>query len=149
MGSTNTFILSLCIGVSLFTLTLLLAYVHTSYGVNLTLLKWVVLPVLGYGITIGFNSFIQAINCGSVNIKQIALGSLSVPLAILAGLILTLSSFIRSPIESAFDSRQRGEYGLIFAIAFWMFWAGMFGESFSSGFAQSCGVQSLGNPLPK
>jgi hypothetical protein len=149
MGSTNTFILSLCIGVSLFTLTLLLAYVHTTYNINLTLLKWVVLPVLGYGITVGFNSFIQVINCGSVNIKQIALGSLSVPLAILVGLVLSLSSFIRSPVESAFGSNERGLYGLIFAIAFWMFWAGMFGESFSSGFAQSCGTQSVGNPLPK
>jgi ABC-type nickel/cobalt efflux system permease component RcnA len=98
---------------------------------------------------LGFNSFIQSITCGSVNIKQIALGSLSVPVAILLGLILSLSSFIRSPVESAFGSKERGAYGLIFAIAFWMFWAGMFGESFSAGFAQSCGIQSSGKPLPK
>lgn len=149
MGTTNTLWMSVSVGVSLFMLTLLLNYIHNSYNVNVIFLKWAVLPTVGYGITLAFNSFIQSIFCGSVNIKQIAMGSLSVPIAILAGLVLSLSSFIRSPIESAFSGKDRDLYGMLFAIGFWMFWAGMFGESFASGFAQSCGVQSVGSPLPK
>lgn len=150
MSSTKTFWLSLCIGVSLFTLTILLAYVHLTYNINSNLLKWLFLPTLGYIITIGFNSFIQNIFCGSINIKQILIGSLSVPIAIILFLILSYFSFVRYPIESAVPSNLRDNYGGIFAIAFYMFWAGMFGESFSSGFSQSCSNQSsVGNPLPK
>jgi len=74
------------------------------------------------------------VTCRSVNIKQIAMGSLSVPIAILIGLVFSLSSFIRSPIEAAFV----GSHAMLYAIAFYMFWAGMFGMSIASGFAQSC-----------
>ena len=134
MGSTTTLVMSLAIGVALIGVTLFMGYLSSTYNISANMLKWVVLPTVGYGITLGFNSFIQSVTCGSVNIKQIAMGSLTVPIAILLGLLLCLSSFIRSPVEAAF----RGTDPMIYAIAFYMFWAGMFGMSIASGFAQSC-----------
>jgi hypothetical protein len=130
--------MSVCIGISLFTLTFLLAYLHLNYNFSLGLLKWILLPTLGYCITFGFNSFIQSVSCGSINITQIALGSLPVPGFITIFLLLSLMSFVKSPVISAVPPNLRFNYGEIFAIAFYMFWAGMFGESISSGFAQSC-----------
>lgn len=138
MSTTNTLWMSVCIGISLFTLTFLLAYLHLNYNFNIGLLKWIVLPTLGYGITLGFNSFVQSVSCGSVSIKQIALGSLPVLGFIMGFLVLTLMNFVKSPVISAVPPNLRFNYGEIFALAFYMFWAGMFGESLSSGFAQSC-----------
>ena len=138
MSTTNTLWMSLSVGVSLFTITLFLSYLHTAYSIPVIILKWFLLPTIGYGIALGFNSFVQSVSCGSVNIRQIAMGSLPVPIAILLGLFLSLSSFIRNPVEKAIPLQVRMQYGEIFAIAFYMFWAGMFGESLSSGFAQSC-----------
>ena len=138
MSTTNTLWMSVCIGISLFTLTFLLAYLHLNYNFHIGLLKWILLPTLGYGITLGFNSFVQSISCGSVNIQQVALGSLPVPGFIIGFLCLTLLMFVKSPVINAVPPNLRFNYGEIFAIAFYMFWAGMFGESLSSGFAQSC-----------
>jgi len=137
--------MSVAIGIALFTITLLIGHISMSYNINANILKWIVLPTVGYGITLGFNSFIQSVTCHSINISQIAMGSLSVPIAILLFLLLSLSSFIRSPVEAAF----KGSASMLYAIAFYMFWAGMFGESIASGFAQSCASQSVGKPLPK
>jgi hypothetical protein len=138
MSTTTTFCISLGIGIALFTLSLLFGHLHLTYNWNANLLKWLLLPTLGYGIAIGLNSFIQSVTCGSVQFKQIAMGSLTVPIAILLFMLLTISSFVRSPVEKALSPEYRAKYGIIFAIGFYMFWAGMFGESFASGFAQSC-----------
>ena len=134
MSSTTTLVMSLAIGFVLFTITLFIGYLSSTYNISANMLKWVLLPTVGYGITLGFNAFIQSVTCRSVNIKQIAMGSLSVPIAILIGLVFSLSSFIRSPVEAAFV----GNHAMLYAIAFYMFWAGMFGMSIASGFAQSC-----------
>jgi len=130
--------LSMAMGIVLFTITILFGHLHMTYNIHADFLKWLVLPTLGYGIAIGLNSFIQSVSCGSVKIQQIAMGSVSVPIAILLFLFITLSSFIRSPVESAVPLYLRAKYAGIFAIGFYMFWAGMFGESLASGFAQSC-----------
>ena len=130
--------LSIAMGIVLFTITFLFGHLHMSYGIHADFLKWLVLPTVGYGIAVGLNAFIQSVTCGSVKIQQIAMGSLSIPIAILFFLILSLSSFIRSPVEIAVPSYFRAKYAGIFAVGFYMFWAGMFGESLASGLAQSC-----------
>jgi len=140
MSTTTTLWISVAVGVALFTITLLMGYLHTTYKLNGDFLKWLVLPTLGYLITLGLNSFIQSVSCGKVKIQQIAMGSLSVPIAILLFLILTLSSWVRSPVTAAVPFNLRAEYAGLLAVGFYMFWAGMFGESVASGFAQSCPV---------
>jgi len=130
--------LSMAMGIVLFTITFLFAHLHMTYGIHADFLKWLVLPTVGYGIAVGLNAFIQSVSCGSIKIQQIAMGSVSIPIAILFFLCVSLSSFIRSPIETAVPSYLRAKYAGTFAIGFYMFWAGMFGESLASGFAQSC-----------
>ena len=150
MSTTTTLWTSVAVGTVLFTITILLGFINIQYDINANFLKWIVLPTVGYLITIGFNAFIQSTVCKSINIKQIAMGSLSVPITILIFLLLSLVPFIRSPIEEAVPYKLRDKYSVLFAIAFYMFWAGMFGESVASGFSMSCASQTqVGNPLPK
>lgn len=150
MSSTTILWTSVAVGMVLFTLTILLGFINTQYGFNGNFLKWAILPTVGYLITIGFNAFIQSTRCKSINITQIAMGSLSVPIAIFGFLLLALIPFVRSPVEEAVPYGLRSKYAVLFAIAFYMFWAGMFGESIASGFAMSCPSQNqVGSPLPK
>jgi hypothetical protein len=138
MSTTTTLWISVAVGIALFTITLFIGYLHITYNLNETMLKWILLPTLGYAITLGLNTFVQSISCGKVNIQQIAMGSVMVPIAILLFLMLTLSSWVRSPVESAVPFEMRAQYAGLLAVGFYMFWAGMFGESVASGFAQSC-----------
>ena len=63
MTTTTTLWISVAVGIALFTFTLLLGYLHTTYKWNGNILKWVLLPTLGYGVTLILNSFIQSISC--------------------------------------------------------------------------------------
>jgi hypothetical protein len=123
-------------------LTLFLSWLSINYSINENLLKWCLLPTLGYGFAIGFNSFLQYVSCGSVNPTQIALGSIPVIVSILLFLLLSLSGIVRAPIQSAVPLVLRLKYGGIVAITYYMFWAGMFGEAIAGGFSQSCGTTS-------
>lgn len=140
MGTSATLWISVAVGVGLFTVALFIGYFNTIYSFNANLLNWLLLPTVGYLIALGLNSFIQSVYCGKVNIKQIAIGSVSVPIMILLFLLLCLSSWVRYPVETAVPLEYRAKYASLLAIGFYMFWAGMFGESAASGFAQSCPV---------
>jgi hypothetical protein len=139
MSTTQTFGVSFGMGLALFGLTMLLAWASITYNWNQNLLKFLLLPTLGYGLALAFNSLLQYTTCTTVKIEQIAIASVPILLAIGAGLLLTLFPFIRSPIESIFSGSTKLVYGGAFAIGFYMFWAGMFGEAIASGMAQSCG----------
>jgi hypothetical protein len=139
MSTTQTFGISFGMGLALFGMTMLLAWASITYNWNQNLLKFLLLPTLGYGLALAFNSLLQYTTCTTVKIEQIAIASVPVLLAIGAGLLVTLFPFIRSPIESIFSGSTRFVYGGAFAIGFYMFWAGMFGEAIASGMAQSCG----------
>jgi hypothetical protein len=138
MASSQIFGLSVAMGLSLVCITLFLGWLNLHLGWNGNMLKWLVLPALGFGIALSLNSFVQQTLCGRINASQIALGSTVVLGAILLSLVLTLSSTIRSFIEVAVPPLQRARYGGMVAVAFYLFWAGMFGEAFAAGFAQSC-----------
>lgn len=138
MAKAQTFAVSFALGSILFVLTLFLGWLSTSIQFRFSYLKWMLLPALGYLLALGINSGVQAASCGSVKLGQIALGAIPVPLAIVAGLILTMSSFVRSAVSAAVPLSLRPSFGEPVAIGFYMFWAGMFGEAFSGGFATSC-----------
>jgi hypothetical protein len=139
MGSAQILGSSIALGLSLFATTALLGWISIKYDWNANFLKWILLPVLGYGLALAMNSILQLTSCGLVKPSQIAIGS--VPIIISIFLFLTLShfSFIRSPIENIIPSSYKASYAGILAISFYMFWAGMFGEAVGSGVAQSCG----------
>jgi hypothetical protein len=149
MPTGTTVGLSAAVGLALAATALTTGWLSIRYDLNQNFLKWIVLPTVGYGIALAINAFVQQISCGSIRIEQIALGNLPILGAIFLFLLLTLIGAVRGPIEQAVDGAYRAQWGGIFAIAFYMFWAGMFGEAFAGGLAQSCGPQSSSSPLPK
>jgi hypothetical protein len=138
MASGITTGISFAVGVSLAGIARFLSWASTNYGFSIDLLKWIVLPTLGYLVALGLNMFIQQVSCGKSSITQIAIGSSPVPIAILFFLLITLVGFVRAPIESAVPLAYKIQYGQSMALAFYMFWAGMFGEGLAGGFAQGC-----------
>jgi hypothetical protein len=140
MGSAQTLGMSAAMGLSLIGVTFLLGWFHIQSKWNANILKWILLPTIGFSISLGLNSILQYTTCNTVKVNQILYGGLTVLGFILFGLFITMSSIIRKPIESIVPLHYMANYGGIFAIAFYMFWAGMFGEAIASGFAQSCGT---------
>ena len=126
-------------GLALFGFTMFLSWIHITYGWNANMLKWLLLPTLGYIFAFGLNSLLQYTTCTSVKIQQIALASIPVGISILVGLLITMVPSIRNPISSILTGSTKAVYGGSYAIAFYMFWAGMFGEAIASGMSQSCG----------
>ena len=138
MATGQLFGLSIAVGFSLVAAVFMFSYITKTLGFGGTPLQWIGLPLFGYLVAFGLNTGIQQLSCGRIQPGQIALVSGLIPLAIVIFLALTLSSFIRSPIVDAVPLSYRLSYGKIFALAFYMFWAGMFGEAVAGGFIQSC-----------
>jgi len=115
-----------------------MGWLSNTYGWNPDLLKWVIFPVVSYLVAFGFNTLIQSITCRTVQFPNVALVSLFVPGFILFTFLLTLLSFVRSPIEIALPPSIRSQYGGMVAISFYVFWATMFGEAFSTGYMTDC-----------
>jgi hypothetical protein len=134
----STLGMSIAVGMALFATTMFLGWMSNRYGWNPNILKWLVLPTIGFGITLGLNSGFQSVLCGSVDIAQIAKGSLAVLGAILLFLLLTLVSFIRAPIEGIVSAKFYNQWAGVVALSYYMFWAGMLGETVAGGLAQAC-----------
>jgi hypothetical protein len=135
MATTQTLVLSLAMGFIMVALVLL-CNLFVKY-VSGTVLQWIILPALAYGFALGLNAFIQSNTCGSIHIKQLAVGAVSVPAAVLGFLVLTRIPFLRAPIAQILPLKLSG-MGEYVALAYYMFWAGMFGEAMAGGLAQSC-----------
>ena len=138
MSFATTFGLSFAMGSALVGLALFIGWVALTYKLNETAMKWILLPTLGYALALTINSGVQQVFCKKVSIKQIATGSTVIPIAILLFLGLTMLGIVRSPVEQAVPLAYRLQYGSTMALAFYMFWAGMFGEALAGGFAQAC-----------
>jgi hypothetical protein len=139
MSTEITLSSSIAIGVSLVSIVFLLGWLKDQYGININFLKWLILPLITLGLSLATNSIINYTVCKKVNISQIAYSSIFVVLSVILFIGLSSIGFLQSPILSAVPQYLHSNYGYIFVLAFYMFWAGMFGESFASGFAQSCG----------
>jgi|LauGreDrversion4_2_1035121.scaffolds.fasta_scaffold889796_1 hypothetical protein len=129
---------SFAMGMSLFTLTVLLGWATSSYNWNANFIKLLILPIIGYGFALGLNSIVQYSSCGTIQLGKIASISSINLVAIGAAILLTLFSAVRSPIVSAIPYAYQASYGGILALSFYMFWAGMFGEAISGGMSQLC-----------
>ncbi len=138
MAASQLLGLSFAMGAALFTVTVVLGWFSIQYNWSANLLKWLILPAIGYMIALGINSATQYISCKTLKLEQIAITSSTIPIAIYVFLLLTLITFIRKPIEMAVPVTYKAQYGGLLAIAFYMFWAGMFGEGLAGGFSQTC-----------
>lgn len=138
MASAATIGLSVAMGLALFTMTMFLGWIHQKQSVDANFLKWILLPIFGQGAALALNSFTQFTVCGEVNPGSVAKTSTTVLGAIFAGLAITLIGLLRAPIEAAVPLKQKLQQAGVIALSYQMFWAGMFGEAFASGFALSC-----------
>jgi hypothetical protein len=138
MPSAQTIGVSAAMGILFFGMTMLFAWLTQTYGWSANLLKWVGLPMIAFGIALGMNAILQYTSCQSIQLFQLLKASSTVLIAVLIALMVTMAGIVRAPIESAVPLAYKLKYAGTFAIAFYMFWAGMFGEALASGFAQVC-----------
>jgi hypothetical protein len=138
MGTGNLVASSLILGSLLFATTVVMAWLALTSGYSENIMKWAILPVLAYVFTLGLNAALQAATCKSVKIGELALMSLATPIFVLIAGGLTMLGFVRAPIVSAVPLKVRLTYGGILAVAFYMFWAGMFGGAYVGNVAQNC-----------
>jgi hypothetical protein len=139
MGAEITFSASIAVAIGLVTAVFLMGWLKDQYAMNIHFLKWLVLPLIGFGLALGVNSIINYITCKKVNISQISYSSIFVLVSVLIFIGLSGIGFLQSPILSAVPQYLHPSYGTVLVLAFYMFWAAMFGEGIASGFAQGCG----------
>lgn len=115
--------------------------VRTSYGLFL----FVVFPALAFLISLGMNWFLQYLYCGSVNISKIATASVITPVTTLSLTALTFFvPFLKSPIvqlfpESPQESLEEATFVKdMYGQAFYLFWAGVYGQTIGSGMISAC-----------
>jgi hypothetical protein len=90
------------------------------------LIKWGLIPLVSYGLALGFNALMQKIQCGEVSMKTVASASISTPIALLVGfLIVSFAPFLLAPIKYAAPySSPTTLY--TFNIAFVSFWSTLY-----------------------
>jgi hypothetical protein len=137
MGAVNVGF-SIATSLCLSTIYFFLGWLSLKYNWSMFILQWAIFPVIAYCISFLMNLTAQIISCRKANIPQLFANSLIVPGFILLFFLLTLISFIRSPIEAVISPSSRPIYGPIFAVSFYVFWATMFGEALSVGAATAC-----------
>jgi hypothetical protein len=139
MPTAQTTGLSIAIGGVLVGITFLFAWITRYTGAPGWAMQWIALPVFGYLIAFGINSAAHITNCkDKQNIPLLALNTLSVLIAILVFNIITSFNFILLPIQNVLPVSLKMQYGKIIPFAFYMFWAGMFGEAYAAGFINGC-----------
>jgi|LauGreDrversion4_2_1035121.scaffolds.fasta_scaffold34905_1 hypothetical protein len=122
----------------LYGLALTLGVCMAVTGFLVTDYKFIILPLLGFGLSLGFNVLTQYSVCSRVKISQtITLANFALVGTLLA---LTLQRYIgalSSPIRSLFP-RQPDEFINQFSAAFYLFWAGAYAHIAAGGFLQTC-----------
>jgi hypothetical protein len=138
MSTGETIGYGLAHGLLLFTSTLLIGLFTSQVGVNFRPLTWVFLPIFGYCVSLGLLSAVNIGACGSVNLPLVARASIFTLGSVVAFLGISSLGFFQNFIMSALPFNLQQSFGVIFATAFYMFWAGLYGGAFGTGFASSC-----------
>ncbi len=100
--------------------------------------KFVILPILAFGLAIGFNFLTQYSICTSVKLRQnITLANFALLGTFLALLLQRYVGALSSPIRALFP-RQSDEFIDQFSVAFYLFWAGAYAQIAAGGFLQTC-----------
>jgi hypothetical protein len=110
-----------------------------------SLFLFVVLPFLSFGISLIMNWFLQYMYCGSVSVSGITTASAVSPVTtlILNGLSY-LMPFLRGPIKQLLPElpQENPEEAVfvqdIWGYAFYLFWAGVYGQTIGSGMIAAC-----------
>ena len=109
------------------------------------LFLFVIIPLVSFVISLLMNWFLQFMYCGSVSLPGITMAAAMSPVAteILGGLAYLLP-FLRGPITQLLpESPQENPEEALFTrdlwgFAFYLFWAGVYGQTIGSGMISSC-----------
>ena len=150
----TSIVLGLLIG---FILIILYSFPMKPMTQNLSI--WIGLPFLSFLLSAALSLGGQQLACGSIDASSAFLGSVWTPLSVWLFLIISSFSIMRAPVVSLFsvgdiDCRKPKSaaggsclsdieiktpaYKGI-AMAYYVFWGVMFGQTVSSGFSQVCG----------
>ena len=98
-----------------------------------------VIPVVSYISGLGLNSLSQYIYCNKVSISQVALVSTFAPMFVIGfSLLAWFLPFLRSPVESILPLTADGDMKYAMGFAFYLLWAGIYGQNIAAGMVQSC-----------
>jgi hypothetical protein len=106
---------------------------------------FVVIPVLSFLSSIFLNGFLQYIYCGAVSVSAISLAASMSPMFIaIFSLLSYFVSFLRTPVTQLFaelpqDSPEDAKFAReLWGYVFYIFWAGLYGQTVASGMISSC-----------
>jgi hypothetical protein len=102
-------------------------------------------PVLSYIASIFLHAFLQYIYCGAVSVSAISLAASMSPMFIaIFSLLSYFVSFLRTPVTQLFaelpqDSPEDAKFAReLWGYVFYIFWAGLYGQTVASGMISSC-----------
>jgi hypothetical protein len=138
MASSSALGYSFTEGMILAVITLFIGWQTVSHNLSFTALIWIILPFLSYAITFASLAAINHIKCGTINFTLVGTSSIFTLGAVIFFLILSYFSFFQNFIIPVVPVNLQPAYGAIIATAFFMFWAGLYGNAFGYGFVQAC-----------
>ena len=98
-----------------------------------------VIPIVSYVSGLGLNALSQYLYCNKVSITQVALVSLFAPaFVVLFSTIVWFLPVLRSPVESILPGTADLDMRYAMGFAFYLLWAGIYGQNLASGMLQSC-----------
>lgn len=104
-----------------------------------------VIPVLSFLSSLLMNWFLQYMYCGSIDFSGISMASAISPLFVyILGGLAYFFPFLRTPITQLFTELPQGspEDALfareLWGYSFYLFWAGVYGQTLGSGMIASC-----------
>jgi hypothetical protein len=118
---------------------LLYIFVPTYVKSTPLLCLLLVIPVVSYVSGLGLNALSQYINCNKVSMSQVALVSTFAPAFVVGfSLLAYLLPFLRSPVEGILPLTADGDMKYAMGFAFYLLWAGIYGQNIASGMLQAC-----------
>lgn len=97
------------------------------------------IPALSYVSGFGLNALSQYIYCNKVTVSQVALVSTFAPAFVIGfSLLAWFLPFLRSPVESILPLTADGDMKYAMGFAFYLLWAGIYGQNIAAGMLQAC-----------
>jgi hypothetical protein len=131
---------SITIGSAIFIMLIVMVGILmiSSMGFTGLLIKWLLLPIISYCISFGFNALLQNIQCNKVNIGQIAKVTVFTPAVIIAGiLIVDYVPFLLYPIRAAMVGFSDNAIKMV-GTSFIIFWAAYYAQILEASLSLVC-----------
>jgi hypothetical protein len=150
-SSSSSFIYGSTFSLAIF-LSLIIVVLYTfqksiSMVIDFNIVIWLIIPFIAFILGLGLNIAGQYIACNNSNIGIAFSSSWPIIICMYSALLISLVSYIRAPVTSLFvqmpnvtviDAEKATPAYKGLAVGFYVFWAVVFGQVFSSGMSQVC-----------